>query len=278
MTDPNTPFDPDRADPHADPHRSDDPYRDWDAAYVVGMLTPDERRAFERHLTTCPACTAAVAELAGLPGILGKLSTEEAVALLDEPALPTPAEPDLVQHLARSVRRRRARTRRRTIGLVAGVGAVLAVAGLFAGFGLGSVGLPTTPLALDTASPTPASTQGPDGGGTGSPGDGVARAMAQVEPGFVDAELAITEKGWGTRFDWSCTYGTDRASYPGAPAITYDLVVTDAQGTETTVASWSAAGEKAGNLSASTSLPTNELRSVDIRVAGSDRPLVRTTL
>ncbi|SDZ33309.1 anti-sigma factor family protein [Herbiconiux ginsengi] len=273
MTDPNASFDPDRAH---------DPYRDWDAAYVFGMLGPEERRAFERHLASCPACTAAVAELAGLPGILGKLSPAEAVALLDESVTPTtppalpPAEPDLVRHLARSVRRRRTRTRRRTIGLVAGVGAVLAVAGLFAGFGLGSAGAPETPLAIDTASPTAVPT---DGAGTeGTPGDGIARAMAQVEPGFVDAELAITEKTWGTRFDWSCTYGADRPVYPGSDTITYDLVVTDAQGAETTVASWSAGGERAGNLSASTSIPTSELQSVDIRVAGSDRPLTRTTL
>ncbi|WP_382304586.1 anti-sigma factor family protein [Herbiconiux sp. UC225_62] len=268
MTDPNAPFGPDRAQ---------DPYRDWDAAYVFGMLGAEERRAYERHLATCPACSAAVAELAGLPGILGKLSPEEAVALLDAPseasAAPPRPEPDLVQHLARSVRRRRTRTRRRTIGLVAGVGAVLAVAGLFAGFGLGSIADPGTPLAVETTTPAT-----PGGSTPGAPGDGVARAMAQVEPGFVDAELAVTAKGWGTRFDWSCTYGTDRPTYPGAPTITYDLVVTDAQGTETTVASWSAAGEKAGNLSASTSIPTSELRSVDIRVAGSDRPLVRTTL
>jgi hypothetical protein len=277
MTDPNAPFDPDRAD---DPYRANDPYRDWDAAYVFGMLGAEERRAFERHLATCPACTAAVAELAGLPGILGKLSPAEAVALLDETATSAAAapqpEPDLVQHLARTVRRRRTRARRRTIGLVAGVGAMLAVAGIFAGFGLGSIAGPAAPLAIETTSPTAPADGG--GTGTGAPGDGVARAMAQVEPGFVDAELAVTEKGWGTRFDWSCTYGAERPVYPGAPTITYDLVVTDAQGAETTVASWSAGGEKAGNLSASTSIPTSELRSVDIRVAGSDRPLVRTTL
>jgi hypothetical protein len=262
MTDPNGSLGPSAADP----------YRDWDAAYVTGMLSAEERRAFERHLATCPACTAAVTELAGLPGILGKLSTAEAVALLDETPLPKQADAGPVQDLARSVRHRRARQRRRTIGLVAGAGALLALAGAFAGFEIGQAAAPDAPLAVG-ASASPGATDAPTG-----PGDGVARAMAQVEPGFVDAELAVTEQGWGTRFDWSCTYGADRPIYPGSPAITYDLVVTDAQGSETTVASWSAAGDKAGNLSASTSIPTAQLRSVDIRVAGSDRPLVRTTL
>lgn len=270
MTDPDASFDPSRT---GDPSRAGDPSLDWDAAYVFGMLGAEERRAFERHLATCPACTAAVAELAGLPGILGKLSAAEAVALLDETPVPPQPQPDLVQHLARSVRRHRTRTRRRTIGLVAGIGAVLAVSGLVAGLGLGAVAGPAAPLAIETTRPAASADAGP-----GTPGDGVARAMAQVEPGFVDAELAITEKGWGTRFDWSCSYGADRPTYPGAPTVVYDLVVTDAQGTETTVASWAAGGENAGNLSASTSIPTSDLRSVDIRVAGSDRPLVRSTL
>ena len=33
-----------------------DPYREWDAAYVLGALSPRDRRAFEQHLATCPAC------------------------------------------------------------------------------------------------------------------------------------------------------------------------------------------------------------------------------
>ena len=39
-----------------------DQFRDWDAAYVLGALDADDRRAFERHLGTCPECSAAVAE------------------------------------------------------------------------------------------------------------------------------------------------------------------------------------------------------------------------
>ena len=44
-----------------------DPYREWDAAYVLGALSPRDRRAFEQHLATCAACREAVAELAGMP-------------------------------------------------------------------------------------------------------------------------------------------------------------------------------------------------------------------
>ena len=58
-----------------------DKYREWDAVYVLGSLVPSERREFEEHLAGCARCRAAVAELAGLPSLLGTLSAEEAQAL-----------------------------------------------------------------------------------------------------------------------------------------------------------------------------------------------------
>ncbi|MDO9397234.1 MAG: hypothetical protein Q7T71_11860, partial [Herbiconiux sp.] len=124
-----------------------------------------------------------------------------------------------------------------------------------------------------TADPTDASTA-PDAPDT------IVRAMAQVEPGWLDADLAVTPKGWGTRFDWDCSYRDHAAgSGYGDGPTTYDLVVTDTDGSETTVASWTASGGgAAGNLSASTSIATADISSVDIRVSGTDRPLVRTGL
>ncbi|NUU15630.1 anti-sigma factor family protein, partial [Curtobacterium pusillum] len=62
---------------------TDDRYRDWDAAYVLGSLPTDERLEYERHLETCAACRAAVAELAGMPGLLGRLPAEDAVAIAE---------------------------------------------------------------------------------------------------------------------------------------------------------------------------------------------------
>ncbi len=274
-----------------------DPFRDWDAAYVLGMLSPDERRTYEDHLTECPPCSAAVAELAGMPGILSRLSADEAAALLADDTEAARAradaglaqsgashdglagadhQPSTVRALARSVGRSRSRARRRVVALVAGTGVVLALAGVGGGWAIASLGQSGSqpPVAATVPATAPGSSAGTDSANA-------LRAMAQVEPGWIDAELLVTEKGWGTRFDWDCSYqekwveATEGSREEG---VTYDLVVTDRGGAETTVASWTAYGEDAGNLSASTSIPTADIRSVDIRVAGTDRPIVRTVL
>lgn len=58
-----------------------DGFRDWESAYVLGMLAPSDRRAFEHHLASCMSCAVDVADLAGMPGALSALSAAEAVAL-----------------------------------------------------------------------------------------------------------------------------------------------------------------------------------------------------
>ena len=50
-----------------------DPYRRWDAAYVLGALSPSERLEYEDHLAYCSSCRTAIVELAGLPGLLARM-------------------------------------------------------------------------------------------------------------------------------------------------------------------------------------------------------------
>ena len=237
---------------------TEDRYRDWDAAYVLGALPSDERLEYERHLETCAACREAVAELAGLPGILGRLPVEDAIALDAPAADPTvdPAgaagsvrSPRSLQEVAHRVGRRR-RRRRVLTGLVAAVAVVLAVVG---GIAIGGRVAPTEQQA------------------------GVEHVMEPVTtPALLTADIRVAGKAWGTRFDWSCDYG-EGGWRPGSTA-SYDLVVTRTNGTETTVATWSASGEYAKGLAATTGIPEAQIRSVDIRLHGRSTPLVETKL
>jgi anti-sigma factor RsiW len=229
---------------------SDDPFRDWDSAYVLGMLEPQERRDFEDHLATCESCSTAVAELAGMPGILNTLSTAEAVALVDaveHDVRSTVPEPDLVSRLAVAARARRRRARL----AVAGAGLAAAAALAVGGYALGSA---------------------PDDTSAGS---GFV-AMSEVEPGSVNADIRVEEKKWGTRFDWSCHYQDVDTRYSGSSS--YELVVVDRAGKETVAATWTAASPRTSSLVASSSIPTSEIRAVEIRRAGTRATLTRTRL
>jgi hypothetical protein len=67
-------------------------------AYVLGALEREERAALEAHLETCDVCRDELDRLAPLPGLLSRLTVEEAEVLdAGEPALPNmgPANPVL---------------------------------------------------------------------------------------------------------------------------------------------------------------------------------------
>lgn len=267
-----------------------DRFRDWDAAYLLGALSHDDRRAFERHLQSCPACRAAVAELAGLPGILGALPVADAVAVhtvaLDAavpdgtvpdgtvpdgtvpdgtvPAEALARQPGLVQRLAAAAVRRNRRSRIRltiALGLAA---AVIALAGGLLGAAL------TTPAAPLAAPAPPAAAPS-----TTAPSTTVL-AMEPLEPDALSAALTVTETEWGTRFDWSCVYldrlWTDNGSQD------YDMVMTDLSGTSTVLATWTATSRSTENLAASTDLPSRQIRSVEIRARASGVPLARSDM
>ena len=63
--------------------KPDDDLAEWDAAYVLGALSLEDRRTYEDYLAANPARAAELTELAGMPGILNALSRDEAVALTD---------------------------------------------------------------------------------------------------------------------------------------------------------------------------------------------------
>lgn len=147
--------------------------------YVLGALSPEDRRAFEEHLEQCPQCRAEVQEFAGLPGLMSRLPATEVPTVLEgvaEPPGPVSVLPVLLRRAG--VERR---TRRRRVALV-GVAAALAVAA-------GSV-------AVTEAVDRPAAVAQPQ-----------AQAFARAEPDIpASAEATLTAVPAGTRIAMTCRY------------------------------------------------------------------------
>jgi hypothetical protein len=229
---------------------TNDDLTEWDAAYVLGALSQEDRCTYEDHLAANPARTAELTELAVLPGILNVLSREEAVALM-ETAGDAPVERplDLMPSIARAAAKRERRSRRTMFAAAIATAAAFLIAGGIVG---GTVFPRSTPSTQTVAM----------------------QAMQPTPRGGIEASLAVTEKKWGTRLDWSCEYTKDWSKN----VKSYDIVVTTNDGTQMPVASWSPAGDEASGLAASTGIPTSQIRSVDIRVAGTQEPLAITML
>jgi hypothetical protein len=229
---------------------TDDDLADWDAAYVLGALTLEDRRTYEAYLAANPERAAHLTEFAGLPGILNALSREEAVALIREGGdVPADGQVDMVPSLAQAAAKRQRRSRRTLLTAAAAA----AAAALIAGGVVGATVFPQSTAPTQTVA---------------------MQAMPPTPRGGLTAELAVSEKKWGTELNWACQYTKDWSRN----VKSYDIVVTTHDGVQTAVGSWSPAGEEASGLSAATSIPTSQIRSVDIRVSGTDEPLAITSL
>jgi anti-sigma factor RsiW len=210
-----------------------DPFEHGDAAYVLGALSHEDRMAYEEHLRTCARCSAAVAELAVLPGLLGRL-----------PALPTPAgapeqppETVLPGLLAR-MRRSRARRRARTAAVAVAAAAV---------------------LVTGTAVVTAQTRSAPEVAGV---------PVILVAPGDapVNAELRLEDVAWGTRITMTCRYEGPPPSGPYAAPHTYQLVVVAAADRSTqSVAQWQALPGRDAHVAGSTELSSDEIAVVQLR-------------
>lgn len=215
-----------------------DPYRDWDAAYVLGALTPADEAAYEEHLLTCDECSAAVASLRQVASKLALVPDARALATLD----PSP-QPDLLPGLARAVRRDRRRNRFRMAGVIAGVAAGAAAIGAV-------VAVPLT-------------REEPEG-------DYV--VLTQTVASKLTADARLIEERWGTTIEISCRY--DDLATPSERARGYELFVTDRAGKSTLIASWTASPGTTVKPSATTKLHRSEIAALDIRSSETGRILL----
>lgn len=106
----------------------------WDAAYVLGCLTPCDRREFEVHIAHCSACWEATAELSGMPAMLSQLDPSELAAinefgdLFDIPKISAQLLPSVLATV------RQQRRRSRLITCAAAAAAALLAISVFVGF------------------------------------------------------------------------------------------------------------------------------------------------
>ncbi len=92
-----------------------------DGAYILGALVPAERAEFERHLATCAPCRESIAQLAVLPGLLGRLGADTVGPTVTAPAT-------LLPRLLTAARATRSAQRRRQILATVAAAVTVAVA------------------------------------------------------------------------------------------------------------------------------------------------------
>jgi len=227
--------------------RDHERFRDWDAAYLLGALSPADRRAYEEHLAECATCSAAVGDLAGVPALLGILPRAQALALLeDQPdaaATVRPA-PDLVPALLGRVRKIR-RRRRWTTAVVAAVAAVAVVAlTLF------------VPAALTEPNGTTVTAS--------------LQAATSASRSPLSADVTLTAQKWGTSIGMVCRWNEASGWSPSGTTTRWDygLWIVTADGRSQRVATWSAGPGDVVRTTDSTDQPISsivrlELRSID---------------
>jgi anti-sigma factor RsiW len=230
------------------PHRDHADYSEWDAAYVLGPLSPAERREFETHLEACERCRSAVAELTVLPGLLGRLDSARAFELLDSEdgadaasPLTTPAPPaELVARIERHEQQRRSRR----IRVLLAVAAAAVVASAIA-----------IPVAISSA-PHPTLTT----------------SLSQVVASPLSAQVKLTTVGWGTKVEMNCRYGDAAAGTPDKARWNYALWVVSRDGVSSELSSWSATSDSTVSLAAGTAVPIDQIAELQVR--GDDGTLL----
>jgi hypothetical protein len=233
-------------------------YVEWDAAYVLGSLSPVERREYEAHLETCDRCRAAVAELSGLPGLLGRVAPERAFSLLDPEeqggavVIPLPAPGESTAREPRTSRSRRPRLRPRRWMVLGGIAAAILVAGAIA-----------VPVTI-AAQPHPT----------------VAVALAPTTTSPLTAQVQLTSVSWGTKIDMRCGYGTENSwSDPDDEGDwSYSLWIIDRAGRASELSSWKATAGSQVRLTAATALPVGQIARIEVRSASTNDVLLAKRL
>lgn len=247
---------PDEGGPSA---AGEDRYATWDAAYVLGALSASDRREFEAHLATCPACRDGVAVISGMPALLSQLQSDDVASIsAADPATAMPeVSPELLPTLLAAVRWRRRRSR---VTAWAAGAAAAAVASIGVAVGVSGVS-PTAPPSPDR--PQAAAS-------TGS----AALPMTQVGTTALTSTVSVSSQDWGTLIDLNCVC----LAPPDAHHDTLAMVVVGHDGSRTRLATWVAEPGRTATPAGSIAMPTDHIRAVQVVSADNDQVLLQHTL
>jgi hypothetical protein len=243
------------------------------AAYVLGALSPAERSDYERHMAECPICRTDVAELAVLPGLLGRLDVTAAEQAAAQPGGGVIAEavppvipgaragvyaesvgerlemsPDSLPTLLAAARRTRARDRRRRRWQTVSATLVAACAAVLATIGIGSLHLGSQP-----AQPAPPALVAMQSTGSGVP---------------MSAEIALRATSDGTQIRMHCHYDvpSQPGHEPGSERYTFRLFgIPKDGGVGQELSSWDASFGDDMNFSTTTNVRLSDMQRVELR-------------
>jgi Putative zinc-finger len=241
-----------------------DKFAQWDAAYVLGALSPAERREYEEHLASCPACQTAVSELAALPGLLAQVSPADAAILsmadgdaaeFAEAEVSAEGQARAIEHgppaslLPKMIKKVRMR-RRRMIAAVAGIAAAVLV--IVGGLTIGLLPVrPESPYRV---------------------------AFSPVVPSAITAVADVIPGNEGTQIKVECVYAEVNEPRPGAGHETYSIFVVDRSGHASEIKEWPATPNKQMHPSGSTPLKASLIANLEIRQSDTNDVLLRAPL
>ena len=194
-------------------------------SYLVGALEPTERDQVDRHLGGCADCRTELASYAGLPGLMARLTLEEAsgTALATPPSLlPSTLAAVAAERSMATRHLHRWRTAAVSSGLVAAAAAAALALVLVLGGGSHVASLPMVAAA-----------------GTASTGS-----------------VSFTARPWGTEL---------RLRLHGLPRTgTFTAWTTNADGTSTVAATWGATATGDADVTGATSLRPAQLADLRV--------------
>lgn len=241
----------------SEPHRigrvDPDRYSTWDAAYVLGSLTSEERHEYEAHLTTCAQCRAAVAELSGMPALLAMIDIDDVRAIEGEQPDP-PLRPEVLDSVMAKVDARRRRNRWLTSS-VAALAAVLLAIGVVMVVSPDVFGLQRGTEEQQTAQML---------------------EMSKVSQTPINASIALTGYTWGTRIDMACSYG-DWGS-KGAQPQDLGMVVVGRDGSREQVATWLGLSGATALPSGNTQKPKDDIAAIQMVSVADGKVLLEKKL